>query len=179
HLATGSADVAAGLLREALALWRGTPLADLEGYDVAEREAARLEELRRAATEDRVDADLALGRHAQLVGEQQALAAAHPFRERVWSQLMLALYRCGRQAQALETYRTLQRGLAAELDVDPAPETRRLHTLLLRHDPQIEWRPPATAWSTRAPGHEPPETRYVDAGVNLAYQTLGEGPVDI
>jgi DNA-binding SARP family transcriptional activator len=97
--------LAAALLHEALELWRGPPLAEFGEEPFARVEAARLEELRLAALEDRIDADLALGRHADLVGELDALVSAHPHRERLRAQLMLALYRSNRQAEALEAYR--------------------------------------------------------------------------
>ena len=96
---------AAARLHEALALWRGPPLADLAYEPAFQAEIGRLEELRIAALEDRVDADLALGRHAAVAGELEALVADQPLRERLRGQLMLALYRSGRQAEALETYR--------------------------------------------------------------------------
>ena len=96
---------AAALLREALALWRGPPLADVAYEAFAQAEIARLEERRSAALEQRIDADLALGRHAELVAELEGLVAEHPLRERLRAQLMVALYRCGRQADALEAYR--------------------------------------------------------------------------
>ena len=98
-------DERSACLCDALALWRGEPLADLRGERFAEREIARLEELRLAALEDRIDADLALGRHHELVPELEPLVAEHPFRERLRGQLMLALYRCGRQADALRSSR--------------------------------------------------------------------------
>ena len=98
-------------LHEALALWRGEPLAELRYEAFAEREIARLEELRLAAVEDRVDADLALGRHGELVPELDPLVAEHPFRERLRGELMLALYRCGRQADALHVFQSGRRAL--------------------------------------------------------------------
>ena len=106
---------------EALALWRGPALADLAYEPFAQAEIARLEELRWAALEERIDADLALGRHAELVGELEALVAEHPLRERLRGQLMLALYRSGRQAEALERLpRSAQRELADELGLEPS-----------------------------------------------------------
>jgi DNA-binding SARP family transcriptional activator/pimeloyl-ACP methyl ester carboxylesterase len=190
HLASGSPDIAAGLLREALSLWRGRAYAELAGDDAADREATRLEELRHAAVEDRVDADLARGRHAELIAELRSLVAAHPFRERAWAQLMLALYRSGRQHQALEVYRTLWRSLDAELGVEPAPAVRDLHTRMLRQDPELEWAAPVTPARMPVPlrlgprvsarnDDDLPETRYVHTDVNLAYQTIGQGDVDV
>src|SRR5215211_2255063 len=106
---------AARKLREALDLWRGPPLADLAYEPFAQPEISRLEELRLDALELRIEADLAAGRHTQLVGELEALVAEHPLRERLWRQLMLALYRSSRQAEALEAYRGARRVLSEEL----------------------------------------------------------------
>jgi DNA-binding SARP family transcriptional activator len=129
---------AADTLREALALWRGPALADLTYESFAQPEIARLEELRWAALEQRIDADLAIGRHATLIGELGALIAEHPLRERLRGQLMLALYRCGRQAEALSAYRQAQRELADELGLDPSEELKRLEQAILRQDPALE-----------------------------------------
>jgi DNA-binding SARP family transcriptional activator len=136
---------AAGTLREALALWRGPALADLTYESFAQPEIARLEELRWAALEQRIDADLAAGRHADLVGELGALVAQQPLRERLRGQLMLALYRSGRQAEALSAYRQAQRELADELGLDPGEELQRLEQAILRQDPAIEAAPAAPA----------------------------------
>jgi YVTN family beta-propeller protein len=130
---------AAETLRTALGLWRGPVLADLAGYAFTRPEAARLEELRLAAVEARVDADLGLGRHDALTGELQRLAGEHPLRERLHGQLMLALYRCGRQADALAAYRRARDLLAGELGIDPGEPLRRLHASVLAHDPALEW----------------------------------------
>ena len=130
---------AAGRLRQALDLWRSGVLADLAGYAFTRPEAARLEELRLAALEARIDADLALGRHDTLTGELERLAAEHPLRERLHGQLMLALYRCGRQAEALAAYRRARDLLASELGIDPAEPLRRLHASVLAHDPALDW----------------------------------------
>ena len=115
---------AASLLREALALWRGPPLADLADEPFA--------------PEVRVEADLAAGAHAHLVGELQQLASANPRRERLHGQLMLALYRAGRQADALEVYRSVRERLVEELGVEPGRELRRLHDAVLHQDPVLE-----------------------------------------
>ena len=114
-LAEGDPARAASLLREAESLWRGRPLADLEFEPFARVEVERLEEFRLAAMEERVDAELALGRHAALVGELEAAIAEHPLRERLRAQLMLALYRCGRQAEGLAVYRQTREHLNVEL----------------------------------------------------------------
>lgn len=124
-------------LREALALWRGPPLADFAYEPFAQAEAARLEEERLAALEDRIDADLALGRHAALVGELEALVREHPLRERLQGQLMLALYRSGRQADALERYQQARRKLTDELGIEPGPELQELERRILNQDPEL------------------------------------------
>jgi WD40 repeat protein/DNA-binding SARP family transcriptional activator len=140
-LASGQAEQAATTLREGLALWRGPPLADLAVESFAETDIARLEEQRLAALETRVDADLAAGRHGALVGELRQLVADHPTRERLAGQLMLALYRCGRQAEALEAYRSARKTLIDEIGIEPGPDLRRLHEAILRQDASLE--PPA------------------------------------
>ena len=127
----------AALLRQALELWRGEPLADLSFEPFAAAEIGRLEELRLGAIEDRIDADLALGHHAQLVAELEALVASHALRERLRGQLMVALYRCGRQAEALEVYRAVRLALADELGLDPSPELQELERKVLRQDPEL------------------------------------------
>jgi len=124
--------------REALALFRGDPLADLAEQPFADPEIRRLEELRLAATELAIDADLAAGRHHELVGELDALVAENPLRERLHAQRMLALYRCGRQAEALEAYRHARTALVEEIGVEPAAELRHLHEAILRQDPSLD-----------------------------------------
>jgi DNA-binding SARP family transcriptional activator len=126
------------LLGAALALWRGEALADLAYEPFAQREIARLQETRLAALEDRIDADLALGRHRDLVGELEALVAGHPHRERLLGQLMLALYRSGRQADALAAYRRGRQALDDELGLEPGPELRALQQRILTHDEALE-----------------------------------------
>jgi DNA-binding SARP family transcriptional activator len=129
---------AAHKLREALALWRGRALADLAYEPFAQTDIARLEELRLAALEQRIDADLAGGRHAELVGELDALVSENPLRERLRGQLMLALYRSGRQVEALDAYRGARRALSEELGLEPSKELRRLEEAILRHDPALD-----------------------------------------
>jgi YVTN family beta-propeller protein len=136
-LAAGAADAAVETLRTALALWRGAPLADLAYEPFAQTEVARLEELRLAAVESRVDAELAAGHGEDLVAELEGLVRTHPFRERLHGQLMRALYRAGRQAEALETYRRLRGTLDAELGLEPGPELRALEQAILRQDPDL------------------------------------------
>src|ERR687887_700601 len=133
----GDAAGAAETLRAALALWRGAPLADLAWEPFAQAEIVRLEELRLGALEDRIDADLALGRHGQLVGELERLVAEHPLRERLRGQLMLALYRAGRQADALAVYQDGRRALVEELGIEPGESLRKLERAILEHDPSL------------------------------------------
>jgi len=129
-------------LRRALALWRGPPLADLGFEAFAQSEIARLEELRLAALEDRVEAELESGRHSDLIGELEAFADENPLRERLRSQLMLALYRSGRQAEALQIYHDTRRVLVDELGIEPSPTLQQLHGAILRQDPGLEDGPP-------------------------------------
>jgi WD40 repeat protein/DNA-binding SARP family transcriptional activator len=129
---------AAEALREALALWRGPPLADFVYERFAQPEIARLEERRQVAFEERVDAELALGRHADLVAELETAVAEHPLRERLHGQLMLALYRCGRQAEALEAYRRAHGTLVGEIGVEPGAELRALQAAILAQDPELD-----------------------------------------
>jgi len=128
---------AGSLLRSALGLWRGQPLADLAYETFAESTILRLEELRLAAQESRIEADLRLGRDAELVAELQSLLLLHPLRERLRGQLMLALYRSGRQAEALDVYRDGRRLLLDELGIDPSPELQELERSILRQDATI------------------------------------------
>jgi DNA-binding SARP family transcriptional activator len=132
-------------LRRALALWRGPPLADLGFESFAQSEIVRLQELRLAVVEDRVEADLEAGRHAELAGELETLAEKHPLRERLRAQLMLALYRAGRQAEALQIYHDTRRVLVEELGIDPSPSLQQLHGSILRQDPGLETGGPAPA----------------------------------
>src|SRR5919206_572403 len=140
-LGIGDAAAAAQALGEALALWRGPALADLALEEFAQAEAARLEELRLGVLEDRIEADLALGRHGPLVAELERLIAENPFRERLRAQLMLALYRSGRQAEALAVYQRTRRTLVDELGIEPGESLRQLEQAILAHDPALD--PPA------------------------------------
>ncbi len=128
---------ASRILTEALDVWRGPALADFTFELFAQPEIARLEELRLSALEDRIDADLALGRHAALTAELGALVATQPSRERLWGQLMLALYRSGRQADALAAYRRLRSGLVDDLGIDPSSDITDLQIRILRQDPTL------------------------------------------
>jgi predicted ATPase/DNA-binding SARP family transcriptional activator len=143
--------VAARLLREALALWRGPPLADLSFESSLQQEIAALEELRLTALELRIEADLALGRHADLVGELQALITEQPLRERPRRQLMLALYRSGRQAEALAAYRAARESLVEELGLEPGTELQELERAILTHDPSLELEPAIGERETNVP----------------------------
>jgi DNA-binding SARP family transcriptional activator/streptogramin lyase len=138
ELASGDAERASATLHDALALWRGPPLADLAFETFAQSEIARLEELRLTGVEARIETDLALGGHDSLVAELETLVAAHPYREGLRAQLMLALYRSGRQAEALETYRRARRTFSEELGVEPGPRLQKLERAILRHDPSLE-----------------------------------------
>jgi predicted ATPase/DNA-binding SARP family transcriptional activator len=139
---------AAAKLREALGLWRGAPLADLSYASFAQGAIRRLEELRLAALEKRIEADLELGRHAELIGELEALAEEHPLREHMRAQLMLALYRCGRQADALAAYQNARRVLVEQLAVEPSAPLRQLEQSILRQEASLDL--PATV-GARAP----------------------------
>ena len=124
--------------REALALWRGPALSDIADEPFAAPLIRRLEEQRLEAAELAIEADLAAGRHLEVTSEIDALVAEHPLRERLHAQRMLALYRCGRQAEALEAYREARRTLVEEIGVEPGPELRRLHDAILRQDASLE-----------------------------------------
>jgi len=164
---------AAVLLREAESLWHGRPLADLEFEPFARFEVQRLEAFRLAAVEDRIEAELALGRNGALCPELEQLVAEHPLRERLRGQLMLALYRSGRQADALETYRAGRSLLAQELAVEPGPQLKQLQLAVLGQDKTLDLPQPAGQNGQAAPpasptgqappggsGREPPPRRH-------------------
>ena len=136
-LAEGRAEHAVSLLEEALTLWRGTPLADLAYEPFAQAEVARLEDLRIAALEQLVEAKLALGRHVEVIGELEALIDEHPYRERLRAQLMLALYRSDRQADALQAYQNARTRLVEELGIEPGERLRALESAILAQDPAL------------------------------------------
>jgi predicted ATPase/DNA-binding SARP family transcriptional activator len=129
-------------LRDALDLVRGEPLAGLPDDGWARAEKARLSEAQLAAVEDRIDADLATGGHAEVVPELEALTGEHPLRERLWAQLMLALYRCGRQGESLRAFADARRTLVDELGIEPGPELRRMEAAVLAQDPELGDAPP-------------------------------------
>jgi DNA-binding SARP family transcriptional activator len=153
-LAAGRSESAAATLRDALALWRGPALADVAYEPWAQAEIARLEERRRAALEERIEADLAVGRHAELVGELEALVGVEPLRERLRGQLMLALYRSGRQADALAAYREGREALVGELGIEPGRALQELERAILRQDAVLE--PPPVAVGEAADSTPPP-----------------------
>ena len=133
-LSQGEAAAAAGYFRQALGLWRGAALADVGEVEPLAREAARLEDLRLVAVEGRIEADIELGLQAEVIGELEGLAGEHPLRERLWRLLVLALYRAGRQADALAAYRQARDLLAGELGLEPGPELRQLEQAVLRQE---------------------------------------------
>jgi YVTN family beta-propeller protein len=141
--------------REALALWRGQALADVADEPFAAAEIRRLDELRMRAVEQAIDADLAAGRHTEVIGELEALTEEHPLRERLHAQRMLALYRAGRQAEALNAYREARSALVEQIGVEPGADLRRLHEAILAQDPALE---PASPPPTPA---TPPPSRRV------------------
>jgi DNA-binding SARP family transcriptional activator/pimeloyl-ACP methyl ester carboxylesterase len=177
-LAAGDAVTAAQCLDQALALWHGPALGDFDTVPSARVEAGRLEEQRLAAQESRAEALLACGRHRELIAELETLTAAHPLRERFWYQRMLALYRAGRQADALRAYRELRDLLVAELAIEPGPELRELHARILRQDPVLDGPVPEQA---PAGPDAVPRTRYVQTsdGIHIAFQVIGAGEPDM
>ncbi|RKR92057.1 DNA-binding SARP family transcriptional activator [Micromonospora pisi] len=151
-LAAGAPERAVARLREGLGLWRHeVALADAEPTGWGAAEVDRLSEVRLAAIEDRWDAELQLGRHVDAVGELERLLVEYPSRERLVALLMLALYRCGRQTDALDAYQRLRAGIAEEFGVDPGPELARLHTRILRRDPGLDPEPAPVTGPPAAP----------------------------
>jgi DNA-binding SARP family transcriptional activator len=149
-LADGRPARAGHVLHEALSLWRGPALADVGFETFAQAEIVRLEDERLGALEARVEADLALGRHTELAGELAQLVAAHPLRERLHGQLMLSLYRSGRQADALQAYRDARNALVDRLGIELGPELRELEWAILAHDPALDLvHPPRARLRTR------------------------------
>jgi len=171
-LAAGNAGQVVRLLDEALGLWRGSAFAGADAAASVRAEAGRLAEVRLAAVESRADAMLACGRNREIIGELEMLTASYPLRERFWYQRMLALYRGGRQADALRAYHEVRAMLVDELGVEPGPELRDLLARILRQDPELGVGRPEPARRT-VPGV--PRTRYVQStdGVHIAYQVIG------
>ena len=151
----GDLGSARSALAEAEGLWRGPALAEFADYAFAQGEAARLEELRLVALEEGIQLDLALGRHGVLAGQLEGLVDAHPFRERLWGHWMLALYRAGRQTEALRAYRRLQRRLGEELGIEPGAEVAQLEEAILLHKPELDWAAPDSGMGQRTPRSTP------------------------
>ena len=181
--ASGEPGEAAALLREALSLWRGPPLADVAYEQFAQSEIARLAELHASTVEQRIHLELELGRHRDLVAELEALVAANPLRERLRAQLMLALYRCGRQAEALDAYHAARRALVDELGIEPGRELRELEGAILRQDPSLDHAParaPVSAARTPFVGRESELAELLEglddavAGHGRLYLLVGE-----
>ena len=172
QLAAGDADLSASLLRDALALWRGSALTEFESEPFARSEGARLEEMRLSALTQRIAADLARARHPELVGELEALVARHPLREKLRGQLMLALYRSGRQAEALAAYQDARRVLVDELGIEPSGELQELQQAILRQDASLSVEAPGPAAVTPtaadAPRDDPVVETRLDAFVGRA-----------
>src|SRR3954463_13224526 len=165
------------LLVEALSLWRGPPLADLTYATFAQADIARLDEMRIAAIEDRIAADLALGRHSELVAELEPLIAAQPHRERLRAQLMLALYRSGRQAEALEAFRDARAVLTEELGIEPGRELRELHQAILEQDPSLDRETAAPAAAVASNAFLGRERELAELGAALGEALAGRGSV--
>ena len=152
-LEEGDPTVASARLNDALALWRGPPLADVAFEEFAQADIRRLQELRLVALEARIEADLRLGRHGELIGELEALAVQEPSRERLAGQLMVALYRCDRQAQALEVYQRIRAHLSEELGLEPGPRLRALQVQILTHGEELDGGAAASGELMSADGH--------------------------
>jgi DNA-binding SARP family transcriptional activator len=156
-LAAGDPVRAAGLLREALGLWRGPALVDVPSVELVQAEVRRLEELRLAALTDRIEGDLAAGRGSELVPELEGLVAANPLQERLRGQLMLALYRAGRQADALAVYRDTREFLSEELGLEPSKALQQLERAILTQDAALDAHVTGVAQASEPPGGvEPP-----------------------
>ncbi|HET7929039.1 MAG TPA: BTAD domain-containing putative transcriptional regulator [Actinomycetota bacterium] len=167
---------AAAALSEALTLWRGSPLSDLSDEPSLRGEIARLEELHLSATEHRIAAEIAMGGHSTVVSELEALTARYPLRERMWANLMLALYRSGRYAEALSTYQRAREVLSAELGAEPSAELQRLHERILRRDPSLERAEPARPAVRPSRVDMPPGTEF--AGYRIE-RILGRGGMSV
>ena len=155
-LHSGDPERASALLQEALELWRGPPLSDFVFESFAQAEIGRLDERRLVALEERLEADLALGRHADVVAELETLVAENQLRERLRGQLMLALYRSGRQAEALHSYQETRRILVDELGIEPGHALQQLHTAILQQDPSLDSAPAARSDPDRTAATAPP-----------------------
>jgi DNA-binding SARP family transcriptional activator/tetratricopeptide (TPR) repeat protein len=175
------------ILREAISLWRGAPLADFAYESFAQADIARLEELRTSVLEQRIDVDLELGRHAELIGELETLVNDHPLREHLRAQLMLALYRSGRQAEALAVFQAGRRALVDELGIEPGRSLRELEQAILRQDAELDLdeRPPLVSEPPPSPRPQPREPVAREArktvtavSVRVAMSSEREGHLD-
>lgn len=178
-LRDGDVGVARRLLGDATVLWRGAPFASVPQHTGLANEAVRLGEEYLSALEARVAADLEDGRHAELVGELEAMVREHPYQEKLWGHLIVALYRCGRQADALEAYQRVRSVLVEELGLEPGGELRRLEVAVLEHDPALD-APAVSPWLCDGAVIRSP-VRYArsTSGVSIAHQVSGDGPIDI
>jgi DNA-binding SARP family transcriptional activator/pimeloyl-ACP methyl ester carboxylesterase len=182
-LRSGSIEQACSDLGEAVGLWRGDPFAGVGAGTGLAAVGVRLKEEYLSALEARLGAELAAGRHSELVGELQALVLEHPFRERLWGHLMVALYRSGRQADALAVYQQARVRLRDELGLEPGGELRRLEQAVLDQDPCLDGPDPerASPSADAGPQIRPSPVRYAVTadGVHVAYQVVGDGPLDV
>jgi DNA-binding SARP family transcriptional activator/pimeloyl-ACP methyl ester carboxylesterase len=182
-LRDGVPGVARDRLASAIALWRGEPFGGVAAHTGLAAEAVRLREEHASALEARIAADLAVGEHRELVGELEALLHEHPFRERLWGHLMVALYRSGRQADSLAAFERARVLLREELGLEPGGELRRLERAVLAQDASVVGTAPGAA--ATAPPLRPPRlrspVRYAVArdGTHVAFQTFGDGPIDL
>jgi DNA-binding SARP family transcriptional activator len=167
RLAMGDPTAAKHLLDGALALWRGPGYAEFADEPFAQAEASRLEVLRIIALETRAEADLALGRQVAVASELEGLTAQHPFREGLWASYLLALYRSGRQVEALRAYQRCRTTLTEELGIGPGPALRRLEVAILAQDASLDWRPERPDPLRTRPLTAPPGVRRADAGIAL------------
>jgi len=179
--ARGAESQAREHLRAAVALWRGDPFPGAGPRTGLAAEAVRLREEYLTALEARLAADLAAGCHGELVAELEALVREHPFRERLWGHLMLALYRSGRQADALAAYQRARARLGQDLGLEPGGELRRLERAILDHDPGLDRAAaaPAPAGHEPAPARSPVRYAVAPDGVHVAYQIVGDGAIDV
>ena len=184
-MAAGDPATANALLTKAVALWRGEPFSGVAEHTGLAGEAIRLKEEYLSAIETRLSASLAAGRYTELVSDLEALVVDHPFRERLWGYLMVALYRCGRQADALATYQRARELLVEELGLEPGGELRRIEESILRHDDSLTAPDRLDVPVSAAPGtpgtvlRSPVHYARSSDGVGIAYQVAGDGPVDI
>jgi DNA-binding SARP family transcriptional activator len=170
ELAGGHPERAVPALAEALSLWRGQPLAELAYEPFAQRELARFDDLRVSALEELIEAKLALGAHAEVVGQLEALIAEHPYRERLRAQLMLALYRCDRQADALQAYQDARATLVEQLGIEPGERLRELERAILEQDPALQLVEEPAAGERAV---ETPRRAFVGRGPELAELIAG------